>query len=195
MIIAFLVACVIRHVAAIYSLDKPYLIALIAFVCGIAPDLFLASIAREAFALARIIGAQQEPDKAALPSNYNLLMIKGLGRNEADRLIEMGIDNSQVLSCQNPLILWTRLPFDLRLIVDWISQAQLYKYVGETGMQKLRSNGIQNASNFIEALGDADRVEEISKILAIPLPLTKIMQSNFSSDPPVKRLMEVYAVI
>jgi hypothetical protein len=51
-------------------------------------------------------------------------MLDDLTKEKVDRLNELGIDSAQVLACQNPFIIWPKLPYDLGLIVDWIAAAQ-----------------------------------------------------------------------
>lgn len=61
---------------------------------------------------------KDDPSRSSMPTNLNLLMIDGLANEKIDRLAELEISDAQVLSCQNPFLLWVRLPYDLGLIVD-----------------------------------------------------------------------------
>jgi hypothetical protein len=65
-------------------------------------------------------------------------MIEGMSRDKIDRLSELGIDSAQYLACQNPFVLWPRLPYDLLLLIDWIGQAQLYRWAKEVRLRKMR---------------------------------------------------------
>ena len=60
-----------------------------------------------------------------------------------------------------PFILWPRLPYDLTLIVDWMAQAQLYKFAKEESTQRLRSKGIDNICALYAALSNADAAASV----------------------------------
>jgi hypothetical protein len=101
-------------------------------------------IARRPFQLIKIAGDQADPAASELPTNLNLLMIEGISRDKIDRLAELGIGSAQYLACQNPFILWPRLPYGLYLLVDWIGQAQLYRLAKEVRLRKMREISMNN---------------------------------------------------
>ena len=106
--------------------DKTQLLVLIAFVIGLAPDLFILAMARKAFQAIKVFGHKGDPKRKTRPTALPLLMIDDLTKDKIDRLNELGIDSAQVLACQNPFLIWPRVPYDLGLVVDWIASAQLY---------------------------------------------------------------------
>jgi hypothetical protein len=118
-------------------------------------------------------------------------MIEGLSRDKIDRLTGLGVDNSQVLANQNPFILWPRLPYNLTLIVDWMAQAQLYKFAKEEGTQRLRSKGIDNICALYAALSNADAAASVAELIRIPASTVPAYITIFNQDPSFRRLREV----
>ena len=127
-VVAVVIAVVIRHTAAFLGVAEPVLI-LVAFAAGISPDLFLIALVRRGFQALKIWGVRSDPPSNTHPLSLPLLMVDDLSCDKIDRLNELGIDNAQVLARQNPFLLWPRLPYDLSLILDWIGQAHLYTFV------------------------------------------------------------------
>ena len=195
-VIACLAAIVFRHVLDLLGIktSESYgsqAIVLVGFVTGLAPDLFITAMARRAFQMIKVSGAQNDPDESVLPTNLSLLMIEGLSRDKIDRLTELGIDNSQVLANQNPFILWPRLPYDLTLIVDWIAQAQLYKFAKEEGTKRLRSKGIDNICALYAALSNADAAASVAELIQVSASTVPAYITIFDQDPSFRRLREV----
>jgi hypothetical protein len=190
LIISCAVAIVFRHLLGLFGLQNQLLV-LIGFVIGFAPDLFILVIARRAFQLIKIAGDQPDPAASELPTNLNLLMIEGMSRDKIDRLAELGIDSAQYLACQNPLILWPRLPYDLYLLVDWIGQAQLYRLAKEVRLRKMREIGVNNIFDLHTALSDKDAAASVCRDLDIDPASVAAQLSNLDQDPPFRRLREV----
>jgi hypothetical protein len=139
----------------------------------------------------KIVGSQNDPAQAALPTNMSLLMIEGLTRQKIDRLSELGIDNAQILAAQNPLIIWPRLPFSITLLVDWIAQAQLYCFVKEKGALQLRAKGINNIYDLYRALSDKESSAEIATIAGLAPSAVPAYIANLDADPSFRHLREV----
>jgi hypothetical protein len=196
-LIACVVAAVVRHSLS-WWIDPTNLgagqsqaIILICFAIGFAPDLFIVSLLRKAFQVAKIVGTQSDPDAKQMPTSMSLLMIEGMSREKIDRLNEIGIENALVLSCQNPFMLWTRLPFDASLIVEWIAQAQLYRWVKEEGMAGLRKAHINNVFELYEHLRDPAARGIVCAVSGMDPKAGNAFLTALTNDPMFDRLLEV----
>ena len=191
LIISCVVAVVFRHLFDLFGLDTSQLLVLIGFVIGFAPDLFILVMARRAFQLIKVAGDQPDPDASELPTNMHLLMIEGMTRDRIDRLGEVGIDSAHSLACQNPFMLWPRLPYDLRLLVDWIGQAQLYRWAKEARLKKMRELGLANIFDLYTGLSDEAASASFCRALDIDPACVASYLRNLEQDPPFRRLREV----
>ena len=127
-----------------------------------------------------------------MPTNLNLLMIDGLANEKIDRLAELGISDAQVLySCQNPLNLWVRLPYDLGLIVDWIAQAQLYVCLREEGVRKARSLQIGDIDKFVAVLSESTAAADLCGELSLKTSYVAPLLASLNDSPCFVRLREV----
>jgi hypothetical protein len=175
----------------LFGLANSQLLVLIGFAIGFAPDLFILVMARRAFQLIKVLGNQPDPRASELPTNLNLLMVEGMTRDRIDRLQELGIDSAHSLACQNPFMLWPRLPYDLRLLVDWIGQAQLYRWAKEVRLKKMREVGLINIFDLYTVLSDKEAAPLFCHSLDIdPIAITAYL-NNLDQDPPFRRLREV----
>jgi hypothetical protein len=194
-VIAALVAMIFRHVISLFlepgSNNSQATLLLIAFAIGFAPDLFIIAMLRRAFQVMKISGSQNDPEQTVLPTNMSLLMIEGLSREKIDRLTELGIDNAQVLASQNPLIIWPRLPYSLTLIVDWIAQAQLYRFTKENGTKALRAKGINNIYDLETALANDKCAQEIATTAGLSASAVAAHIAGLNADPSFRHLKEV----
>ena len=91
----------------------------------------------------------------------------------------------------NPFILWPRLPYDLTLIVDWIAQAQLYKFAKEEGTKRLRSKGIDNICALYAALSNAEAAGSVAELIQVSASTVPAYITIFDQDPSFRRLREV----
>ncbi len=160
-IVAAIAAAVIRHSAAAMTVESTSALLLLAFITGLAPDLFLLAMARRAFQMMKVFGNKKDPDKAARPASLPLIMIDDITRDKVDRLSELGIDSAQVLACQNPFTIWMKLPYDLGLIVEWIAAAQLYTLVKEHSLQALRDVGVLNVFDLRYRFDTTEAAEQV----------------------------------
>jgi hypothetical protein len=195
---AVLVAMIFRHAADVMSsLISPNsaLILIVAFGIGFVPDLFIAAMVRRATSAVKVTGSQSDPDENVLPTSLSLLMIEGLSREKIDRLSELGIDNAQVLACQNPFMIWPRLPYSISLIVDWIAQAQLYRFAKEEGTKALRLKGIRTAADLYAALQDEKAAGEIATAAGLFPAALQTYTRVLDADPTFGNLQEVRATL
>jgi hypothetical protein len=194
-VIAVVVAAVVRHTAEIFGVDSTPLLLLVAFGIGFAPDLFVLAIIRRAFQALKIWGARSEPGEANRPTSLLLLVIDDLSRDKIDRLNELGIDSAQVLARQNPFLLLPRLPFDLGLIVDWIGQAHLYALVKDEKLARLRDVFIRDSFDLYLRLGDDACRDAVCQVLGISDQAAKLLMHQLDEDPSFARLKEVRAAL
>ncbi|MFC0410295.1 hypothetical protein [Roseomonas elaeocarpi] len=190
-VIAVVVAAVLRHAASAVGLNGNSWLLLIAFTVGFAPDLLILALMRRGFQAMKIWGVRDDPAPDATPSSFSLLLIDDLSREKIDRLNELGIDNAQVLSQQNPFLLLPRLPYDLVLIVEWIAQAQLYCLVGEQLLGRLRADCVRNICDLHERLRDAATRDAFGARVGLPAETAGAILRQIEQTPSFGRLWEV----
>lgn len=190
-IMACLIAAVLRHVLDIFPGLPAVAPILVGFGTGLAPNLFLTALARRAFAYFNIVGDKKDPDQQLFPTNMNLLMIDGITIEQIDRLSELGITNAQVLSNQNPFVLWPRLPCDLSLLIDWIAQAQLYRKVRDAGFSTLRANQIGDIFQFHTCLSAEPSRATVCGLLTMPETMAQPIVAGIEADATFVRLRAV----
>jgi len=122
-------------------------------------------------------------------------MIQGLDRDKIDRLSELYVTNAAVLACQNPFILWLRLPYELLLLIDWISQAQLYRLMKEDKFVKLRGIGICGSLDFVLVASNPDACEAVAQHIDLPSKVVGALISALRADPTFIRLDEVQGAL
>jgi hypothetical protein len=107
----------------------------------------------------------------------------------------LGITDAQVLSCQNPFTLRTRLPYDLGLIVDWKSQAQLYVCLRETAFTAARGQQIGDIHKFVAVLSDKIAGPDLCKKLGLEPSYAAPLLASLNENPCFVRLREVKAAM
>jgi hypothetical protein len=190
-IIACVVAAVMRHTADVFGVSSSAMLLLLGFAIGFAPDLFVLAITRHAFQTLKIWGSRDDPSATTRPTSLPLLVIDDLTREKIDRLNELGIDSAQTLARQNPFLLLPRLPYDLGLIVDWIGQAQLYALVRDEKLQLLRAMMIRDAFDLYIRLQDENARPEVTQALGISAPAALTLMSQLDQDQSFARLRQV----
>jgi hypothetical protein len=191
LITAMVLAAMMRHFASIFGINDNAALLAIALAIGAMPAPFFTAFIHWAFGKLNISGDKDDPSRDNMPSNLNLLMIDGLANEKIDRLSELGISDAQVLSCQNPLILWVRLPYDLALIVDWIAQAQLYVCLREEGFRKARAQQIGDIHKFVSVLSNAVAASDLCGELGLKPTYVAPLLASFNESPYFVRLREV----
>lgn len=186
---ACFIAGTVRHVLPEYGANLS--VILLSFAIGFVPDIFITSIIRRASQVIKIMSDQPDPKVEALPSNFSLLMIQGLDRDKIDRLAELYVTNAEVLACQNPFILWLRLPYELLLIINWISQAQLYRIMKDEKFAKLRSLSICGSLDFIAVMSRPEGSAAAAQQIGLPPEILDAVLSATKADPIFIRLDEV----
>jgi len=190
---AMVIAAIARHIASVFGpgvADSGALL-LVAFAIGAAPTPFFAAFVHWAFAKLKVSGDKNDPQNGALPTNLSLLMIDGLENDKIDRLSELEITDPQVLSCQNPFTLWVRLPYEFAMIVDWISQAQLYVCLREEGMPKARAQQINDIHKFVKVMSTASGAADLCNELGLKPSFVAPLLASLSENACFVRLQEV----
>jgi len=196
-IIACIVAMVLRHTFLALNLvtgsdtSLNPLLLLLGFIVGFAPDLFIIALSRKAFQLIKVWGSRSEPAEEVRPTTLPLLMIDDLTREKVDRLNEIGIDTAQVLAHQNPFMLLPRLPYELSLIVDWISQAQLYALVRDERLKALRGLFIRNIIDLYVRLGHEAAAKPVCEALGLDAAAAPALLQQLEADAYFMQLKEL----
>ncbi|HWA90894.1 MAG TPA: hypothetical protein VG889_12715 [Rhizomicrobium sp.] len=171
MLTSVLVAIVTRHVAGALTpgeaMPTPdWVLALMAFVIGWNPKLWLDTIWKKATDYFKIVDLKPRiPDKENLPQDMNLMMIQGLDSEKIERLEELGVHNCQDLAERNPVVLWLRTPFTLELLVDWMGQALLCLYFEDERIELLRQVGVRDVFGYMEGLADDASMAAVVAVL------------------------------
>lgn len=189
-IIAVFSAAVLRHAASTFLLPDTSSLILIGFVVGMAPDSFILAMMRRAFQAVKITAVREDPE-AKPPAALPLLTIDDLSRDKIDRLNELGIDNAQVFSRQNPFMLWPRLPYDLTLIVDWIGQAHLYTLLKDARLAAAREKLVRDTFDLQLRLADEKARPPISEALGLDEAEVASLLLQLNKDPTFVRLKQV----
>jgi hypothetical protein len=190
---ACFIAGTIRHVLPDYGSNIS--VILLSFASGFVPDIFITSIIRKASETLKVRSDNADPKPEVLPSSFTLLMIQGLDHDKLDRLSELYVTNAEVLACQNPFMLWLRLPYELLLIIDWISQAQLYRVVKEEGLSNLRKIGVCGSLDFALLTADADACMFVAKALGVSDKMVAAVTIALKADPTFTRLAEIHQAL
>ncbi len=187
MILASLVALMFRHFLAAVPFEgySIHLIPVVAFFTGMFPE-------RAIYRMIEYIFPDRGQETAhPLP----LDMIDGISLLHRVRLHEVGIDNAQNLAEANLAELVVRTPFEVRQLVDWISQAKLYVFCKDD-IKKLRESYITTIFD-IKKMGDDDEkdLDETARIAGVPASKLHLLYHRIKEDPDLKRLFELKEVI
>ena len=148
-------------------------------------------MARKVYRLIKIYGSKPDPVEQNQAAGMPLLMLDDLSQDKVDRFSELGIDNAQMLACQNPFVIWPRLPYDLGLLIDWMAQAQLYVLVREQGLKSAREKCIFDIFDLYLRLGDAQARKEVCNALQISEETAPVIVSQLDEDQSYTRLKQV----
>lgn len=170
-------------------------VILVSFAVGFIPDVLITSIIRRASQVVKVLSDQPDPKPDVLPTNFSLLMIQGVDRDKIDRLSELYVTNAEVLACQNPFILWLRLPYELLLLIDWISQAQLYRIMKEDKFTKLRAIGICGSLDFVLIASSPEACEAVAQTIGLSTKVVDALAAGLRVDPTFLRLEEVQSAL
>ncbi|MFZ2007619.1 MAG: hypothetical protein WAV02_21220 [Stellaceae bacterium] len=190
-VVACLVAAVFRHSIDSFHAANNQSLILLGFVTGLAPDLFILAMARKAFQSIKVFGSKDDPDRKTRPSALPLLMLDDFTKDKVDRFNELGIDSAQILACQNPFLIWPRLPYDLGLIVDWIAEAQLYALVKENALHDLRRKYVTDIFDLYTRLSDENACAEICSTMKLDHASAPALLQQICEDQSFNRLKQV----
>ncbi len=180
-------------------------LALLGFVIGVNPYLWLDWAGQLIYERLRIVGRKrQQAAPEDMPQEMSLAMIQGLTDDKIARLNELDIDNCLKLARENALIIWVRTPYNLEIILDWISQAQLCILWAPAKIQSLRKNGIRDIFAYKDALGDKHKgnseeeksaFNEVQQIVGAPEGILALHASLLDDDPAFEELRELRAAL
>ena len=196
-IIACIVATVLRHSILVFNGVVPDgtelnpLLLLLGFVVGFTPDLFIIAISRKAFQVIKVWGSRSDPADDVMPTALPLLAIDDLSREKIDRLNEIGIDNAQVLAHQNPFLMLPRLPYELSLIADWVSQAQLYALVRDERLKALRGVFVRNIIDLYIRLKNEAGNKPVCDAMGMDVSAAPALIQQLEADPYFMQLKEL----
>jgi hypothetical protein len=189
-IIACFTAAVVRHTAGFLDVENVSALVLLGFITGLAPDLMIVWLARKGFQQIKIWHGKTEPE-GHRPTSLPLLMIDDLTKEKIERLGELGIDSAQFLACQNPFLLWIRLPYDLGILTDWIAQAQLYAFVREEKLETLREIYVNDIFDLYTRLCANECSPAISSVMGVDEACAPVLAQQLKEDQSFSRLREV----
>ena len=183
MILASLVALMFRHFLAAVPFEEytEHLLPVVAFLTGMFPERAMHRMIEYIF-----------PDRGQeMAHPLPLDMIDGISLLHRVRLHEVGIDNAQNLAEANLAELVVRTPFEVRQLVDWISQAKLYVFCKDD-IKKLRESYITTIFD-IKKIGDDDEkdLDETARIAGVPASKLHLLYHRIKEDPDLKRLFEL----
>lgn len=197
LVLAIVVATVVRHASNLLGFDSSReLMAVVGFVVGLQPDVFLANLVRLARDRLKFKdNTQPKPVQDTIPGDLSLIMLDGMRKEVRLRFEEMGMENAQSLAECNPFVLWARTSFQLQHIIDWIAQAQLFVVVRAEGMKSLRAIGIRDIFAFRIAAENPQGVTSLATTLDYPEPILKSLVASLDKDTSCSRLNEVRDVL
>lgn len=118
-----------------------------------------------------------------------LEMIEGLEAHDVLRLEEQGIDSCYDLATADfvPLILKT--PYSARQLIDWILQAKLCIYVGDS-IKDLRKSGIRTLLD-LDHLDDDAKINQLVTGTAVTEAAIRQAKASVKSNNEIERLHDV----
>ena len=128
----------------------------------------------------------QASDSAVRPAP--LEMIEGVETHDVLRLEELGIDNCYDLATADFIPVLLKTPYSARQLIDWILQAKLCVYFGDS-VKELRRLGIRTILD-LDALGE----EEIASLPLDTSVTTTVLaraRDSVRTNPEMSRLREV----
>jgi hypothetical protein len=96
-----------------------------------------------------------------------------------------------VLARQNPFLMLPRLPYELSLIVDWISQAQLYVLVRDQRLQSLRGLCIRHIVDLYVRLKNEAANQPVCEALGMDVSAAPALVQQLEADPYFMQLKEL----
>jgi hypothetical protein len=181
MIFAAVLSLMVFHLLSGYSESRPLQSAMpaIAFLVGWFPERALLFLKQRASGIFR-----QGKAADALP----LDMIEGIGTYDRARLYELGIANAQNLACANFIELVVRTAFSPGQIIDWIGQAQLYLYFGDS-VVSLRKHQIRTVFDAIPLSRDPALQERVAAAAGIDATGLRLYSERQAAEPGVQQLL------
>jgi hypothetical protein len=174
------------------------ILAALAFLIGLFPGFFLEWL-RHQFE-AKWFGRGKRADDLSLDQ------VEGIDSAASFRLREMDIQNTQNLSCVNPVTLYMRTRYGLNQTIDWVAQAQLLTILKFDKTIALRSFGIRtifDLTGLVSSLQSSNQNDTdlragtpsvhiaICESLGISWTLLRYLTNSRIEDPSFTRLKEL----
>ena len=169
----------------------------LAFFLGAFPTSTLFMAAR------RIANQQLNLGDDAVPGKLELECLQSVGKDVAERFRDEGIFTIAQLAYADPLDLTIRTNFDFNYVVDCVSQALLWIYLGDKGkeLQPYSLRGAQEVAYFYACLTasppDSNAVASLQEMASVKLNMGKealqCTLEQVAKDPYTKFLCEIWA--
>lgn len=156
----------------------------LAFLIGVFPQRGLRWLADRV----SMLSPPSDPSVRAAP----LEMIEGVESHDVLRLEEFGIDNCYDLATADFVPLLLRTPYSARQLIDWILQAKLCVYFGES-VKDLRRLGIRTVID-LEALTEPE-IESLPADTSVIASVLVRARESVKNSAEIARLREVGQVL
>ncbi len=120
--------------------------------------------------------------------NTPLTLIEGIESHDKIRLEELGIDTCYDLANADFVPLLLTMPYSARMLVDWILQAKLCVYFGET-VQGLRQHSIRTIIDLQQLT--AKDIETLAPEIALTKSALERAQQSVQDNMEIERLLQV----
>jgi len=182
LVVAVLVAVVMRHFAEGYpdavSIGGPTL----AFLVGMFPD----------WAIALISSKLQNIGRSPLHSeDFDLELIEGIGAKTAYRLPEISIEDGSDLAHANPFRIYQAIALPMSEVVDWIGQAQLLLLLKADRTQTMQKAGYRTIFDLVRVLKTGKGRESVQTLCNWSIPEDYDLAAAIQADGDYQRLHEV----
>jgi hypothetical protein len=121
-----------------------------------------------------------------------LEMVEGVEAHDVMRLEELGIDNCYDLATADFVPLLLRTPYSARQLIDWILQAKLCVYFGES-VKDLRRLGIRTVID-LDLLTEPE-IESLPAETSVTATVLARARQSVRNNPEIVRLREVGQVL
>lgn len=136
--------------------------------------------------MARIPGFSAEADPSVRPLPVD--MIEGIRTYDRMRLEELGIESCHDLATADFIPLILRTSYGARELADWILQAKLCVYCGQS-VRDLREHGVRTILDLVDL--EVDDIADLAKKTSASDMGLKRAQEFAKTDPEIQRLRSV----
>lgn len=185
LVVAVLVAVVIRHFAADSTKAIPIAGPTPAFVVGMFPEWAVRLISSKFENLGR---------SSRHSEDFDLELIEGIGPSTAYRLPELSIEDGSDLAHANPFTIFDAVAIPMSEATDWIGQAQLLLLLKADRTQTLQKAGYRTIFDLVRLLKSKNGRAAVQTLCNWVIPEGYDQAAAIESDGAYQRLREVRAV-